>query len=100
MGEGGGDASGSDNILAGMQPEEGTTRRTMSAWRADRVYGRANAAWLRAGMDAWSLGPEASAVVALRTAKLTTDGGETELMVAEKVRAAVALEAALIGAPR
>ena len=66
------------------------------------MYGKAYGAWLRAGMDAWTLGLEASAVVALRTAKLAAGGGEAareaELMVAEKVRAAVELQAALLGA--
>ena len=66
------------------------------------MYSKAYGAWLRAGMDAWSLGLEASAVVALRTAKLAAGGEaasrEAELMVAEKVRAAAELQLALIGA--
>lgn len=66
------------------------------------MYGRAYDAWLRAGMDAWSLGLEASTVVALRTARLAAGGAEAareaELMVAEKIRAAAELQLALVGA--
>lgn len=34
------------------------------------MYGKLYGGWLKAGMDAWSLGAEASAVIALRMAKL------------------------------
>ena len=66
------------------------------------MYGRAYGAWLRAGMAAWSRGGEASAGVALRTAKLAAGGPtaarEAKLMVAEKVRAAAELQLTLLGA--
>lgn len=65
------------------------------------MFSKAHGAWLRAGMDAWSLGLEASTVVGLRVAKLAAGGGaaceEAQLMFVEKVRAGVELQAALIG---
>jgi hypothetical protein len=58
---------------------------------------------MRLGLDAWSLGLEASAVVALRTMKLAAGGqaalDESRRMVAEKVAAAADLQAkAMTGA--
>lgn len=54
--------------------------------------------WFDAGMDAWSLGAEASTVMALRTARIATGGSgalvETGLMVAEKVQAGFELQLA------
>ena len=52
--------------------------------------------WFSVGMDAWSLGFEASMVVGLRTMKLAAGGAgageEAHRMVAEKVDAALALQ--------
>ena len=57
---------------------------------------RSKSPWLRLGLDAWTLGGEAAAVMALRSAKLARGGAaaETEArrMVAEKVEAAQALQ--------
>jgi hypothetical protein len=56
---------------------------------------RARNPWLRIGMDAWSLGMEASSVIALRTMKMTAGGpaadAEGRRMVSEKVRAGLEL---------
>jgi hypothetical protein len=53
--------------------------------------------WLRVGCDAWALGLEASAVIALRTLKMAAGGeagaAEAHLMVTEKLDAAAALQA-------
>lgn len=53
--------------------------------------------WLRIGMDAWSLGIEASTVIGLRTLKIAAGGaaGEAEfrLMFAEKFDAGLQLQA-------
>lgn len=61
-----------------------------------RVYG----AWMKAGMDAWLLGVEAVTVMGLRTARMATGGvagsGEAELMVTEKIRAAIELQARIM----
>jgi len=50
------------------------------------MYDNPFAAWTRAGMDAWSLGIDASAVVGLRMLKLTAGDqaaiAESRLMVA------------------
>lgn len=52
-------------------------------------------AWFSLGLDMWMLGAEASSVIALRTMKLAGGGSaanaEAELMVREKVSAAIAL---------
>ncbi|MGA0600284.1 hypothetical protein ACO2Q3_06210 [Caulobacter sp. KR2-114] len=52
--------------------------------------------WLGIGLDAWSLGLEASAVIGLRTLKLAQGGAdgraEAERMVSEKVAAAASLQ--------
>jgi len=52
--------------------------------------------WLRIGMDAWSLGLEASSVIGLRTLKIAAGGpaaeAEAQRMVSEKVDAAMALQ--------
>lgn len=58
--------------------------------------------WFDAGMDAWSLGTEASTVMALRTARIAMGGSgalvETNLMFAEKMQAGFELQiAALTG---
>jgi hypothetical protein len=53
--------------------------------------------WVRAGFDAWSLGVEASSVIALRMLKIGAGGaaGETEArqMVSEKIASGFALQA-------
>lgn len=55
--------------------------------------------WASAGMDAWALGIEASAVIGLRVAKLAMGGpaagGEAYLMLSEKMLAAIELQTAL-----
>jgi hypothetical protein len=52
--------------------------------------------WLRAGFKAWSLGLEASSVIALRTLKMATGGTDAEAearrMVREKIEAGLALQ--------
>ena len=52
--------------------------------------------WLGIGFDAWRLGLEASAVIGLRTLKLTQGGAageaEAQRMVSEKVKAGLALQ--------
>jgi hypothetical protein len=52
--------------------------------------------WLRAGFSAWNLGVESSVVIAMRMAKLAAGGAsgaaEAQLMVSEKIRAALALQ--------
>jgi len=57
---------------------------------------RTRNSWLGIGMSAWSLGVEASTVIALRTVKLAAGGaaGEVEArrMVSEKIDASVALQ--------
>ena len=67
------------------------------------MYGKAYGAWFKAGMDAWSLGMEASTVVGLRMAKLAAGGEaaskEAELMVAEKIRAGLELQSKLLLSP-
>jgi hypothetical protein len=56
--------------------------------------------WTNAGLDAWALGMEASAVIGLRVAKMAMGGigaaDEAQLMVAEKMQAAVELQTALV----
>ena len=58
-------------------------------------------AWFQAGLDTWMLGAEASTVVALRMARMSTGGAaaarEMSLMVSEKVSAAMELQTALVG---
>lgn len=65
------------------------------------MHGKAYGAWLRAGMDGWMLGMEASSVIALRMAKLAAGGEaaarEAQLMIAEKVQAGIELQSALLG---
>ncbi|MDP1026487.1 hypothetical protein Q5H91_04620 [Sphingomonas sp. KR1UV-12] len=60
------------------------------------MTGTAYAAWMKAGMDTWLLGAEAGTVMALRMARIATGGAaggaEAELMVTEKVRAAMELQ--------
>lgn len=62
---------------------------------------RSYAAWFRTGLDAWSLGAEASTVIALRMVRLAAGGaagvGEANLMITEKVQAGLELQADLIG---
>jgi N-acyl-D-aspartate/D-glutamate deacylase len=52
--------------------------------------------WFGVGLDAWSLGVEAAAVVGLRTLKLAGGGesaaAEAQLMVDEKIAAGLALQ--------
>jgi hypothetical protein len=56
--------------------------------------------WFDAGMDAWSLGSEASTVMALRTARIAMGGSgamaETQLMFAEKMQATFELQVAAL----
>ena len=62
--------------------------------------GRTYAAWMRASMDAWMLGAEAANVMALRCARIAAGGAagqaEAELMVTEKVRAAMEVQTRLM----
>jgi hypothetical protein len=62
----------------------------------DRLMARVRNPWLGVGMSAWSLGWEASSVIALRTLKIAAGGpeagAETELMIREKIDAAIALQ--------
>lgn len=57
-------------------------------------------AWLKVGFDTWMLGTETASVVALRTARIATGGSEgtaeVELMVTEKVQAAMELQTRLM----
>jgi hypothetical protein len=52
--------------------------------------------WFRVGMAAWSLGVEASSVIALRTLKIAAGGAagdaEARRMVGEKIEAGLALQ--------
>lgn len=59
--------------------------------------------WLKIGLDAWSLGIEASGVIALRTMKIAAGGpageAESRRMIEEKVDALQALQvSAMTGA--
>ncbi len=59
-------------------------------------------AWYRLGMDMWMLGAETSSVIALRSLKLAAGGAaaakEADLMVSEKLAAAMALsQQAMLG---
>lgn len=58
------------------------------------------AGWASAGIDAWALGVEASAVIGLRTVKMASGGvdaaAEAQLMVSEKMQSAFELQAALV----
>jgi len=60
------------------------------------MYSNAYAAWMKVGFDAWMFGAEAGTVMALRTARIAAGGSagatEAELMVTEKVRAAMELQ--------
>ena len=53
--------------------------------------------WFRVGVNAWSLGMEASSVIALRTLKIAAGGVAAEVearrMVSEKIEASLALQA-------
>ena len=57
--------------------------------------------WLGIGFDAWSLGLDASAVIALRTLKIAQGGAagqaEAQRMVQEKLDAGMALGALALG---
>ena len=63
---------------------------------------KAYGGWLTAGFDMWMLGAEAASVMALRTARIAAGGpagaAEAELMVTEKVRAAIELQTRLLTA--
>ncbi|MHA6720179.1 hypothetical protein ACX40Y_12090 [Sphingomonas sp. RS6] len=54
--------------------------------------------WMKIGIDSWTLGMEASTVIGLRMAKLAAGGPaaaiEAQRMVAEKMQAALELQAA------
>ncbi|WP_267350587.1 hypothetical protein [Sphingomonas sp. GM_Shp_2] len=64
--------------------------------KARKAYG----AWMKAGFDMWMLGAEASTVMALRMTRIAVGGSagaeEAELMVTEKVRAAIELQTRLM----
>lgn len=64
--------------------------------KASTAYGD----WIKAGMDMWMLGAEAGTVMALRTARIAAGGSagaaEAELMMTEKVRAAIKLQTRLM----
>ena len=57
--------------------------------------------WMSAGLDAWSLGIEATGVIGMRVAKIATGGDptgvEARLMVTEKIESAWELGSALAG---
>lgn len=57
-------------------------------------------AWLTAGFDMWMLGVETASVMALRTSRIAAGGAagaaEAELMVTEKLRAAIELQTRLM----
>lgn len=57
-------------------------------------------AWIETSVEAWSLGVAASAVIAMRTAKIAAGGAaaqrEAQLMVTEKIGAAIELQTALV----
>ena len=67
------------------------------------MYGKLYSAWFHAGIDAWSLSMEASAVIGMRMAKMAAGGdaarAEGQLMVSEKISAAFELQAKLARAP-
>ncbi len=58
------------------------------------------AAWASAGFDAWTLGMDASAVIGLRLARIAVGdaeaGREAQLMVTEKLEAALEMQADLM----
>jgi hypothetical protein len=58
------------------------------------------AGWAGASMDAWALGMEASAVIGLRVAKMAVGGTaaaeEAQLMLSEKMQAALELQTAFV----
>ncbi len=64
------------------------------------IDGKAYGAWMKAGMDMWMLGAEAGTVIALRMARIAAGGAagaaEAEMMVTEKVRAAIELQTRLM----
>lgn len=63
------------------------------------MYKWAYGGWADAGIDAWTLGMEASAVIGLRTLRMATGGvdagEEARLMISEKMQAALELQTAL-----
>ncbi len=64
------------------------------------IGGKTYSAWMKAGFDMWMLGAEASTVMALRMTRIAAGGStgaaEAELMVREKVRAAIELQTRLM----
>lgn len=56
--------------------------------------------WQSLGLDAWTLGLEASSVIALRTAKVLSggdaNGDEARLMVSEKLAVALEVQSAML----
>jgi len=56
--------------------------------------------WTNAGLDAWALSMEASAVIGLRVAKMAVGGpaagSEAFLMLSEKMQSAMELQSALV----
>ncbi len=69
-------------------------------WWGTIMNSKAFTAWTRAGLDAWALGADASAVIALRLAKAASgndgDGEEARLMIAEKMQAAWEMQLGLL----
>lgn len=61
---------------------------------------KAYGTWMKVGIDTWMLGAEAGTVMVLRMARIATGGSagaaEAELMVTEKVRAAIELQTHLM----
>ena len=66
------------------------------------MMGTTYTAWLKTGLDAWSLSTEAASVVGLRMMKMAAGGSagsaEAALMVSEKVQAGLELQAMMLGA--
>ena len=64
------------------------------------MYAWPYAGWAQAGVDAWSLGFEASQVIGLRMAKIAAGGAASEQevrrMIAEKVDSTIELQAAML----
>lgn len=62
--------------------------------------GKAYGAWMKTGFDLWMLGAEIGTVMTLRIMRIAAGGStgaaEAELMVTEKVRAAIELQTRLM----
>ena len=64
------------------------------------MYNWPSTNWLTAGLEAWELGIEASAVIGMRAVKVAAGGPdvarEMQLMIAEKVNSAFELQTAFL----